>query len=65
MAVMAPSNGGHLENLFFASSPEAKGQLTQNLVRSILVTCRSKIANSFRSEIQDGRHGGHLENLFF
>ena len=34
--------GGHLENLFFASSPEPKGQLTRNLVGSIRVTCRSK-----------------------
>ena len=36
--------GSHLENLFFASSPEPKGQLTPNLVGSIGVTCRSKIA---------------------
>ena len=34
----------HLENLFFASSPEPKGQLTPNLLGSIRVTCRSKIA---------------------
>ena len=34
----------HLENLFFASSPELKGQLTRNLVGSIGVTRRSKIA---------------------
>ena len=32
------------QNLFFASSPEPKGQLTLNLVGSIGVTCRSKIA---------------------
>ena len=48
------ADGGHLENLFFASSPEQKGQLiipptplgqlTRNLVGSIGVTCRSKIA---------------------
>ena len=41
-------HGSHLENLFFASSPELKGQLTgqltRNLVGSIGVTCRSKIA---------------------
>ena len=37
-------HGGHLENLFLASSPEAKGQLTGNLVGSIGVTCSSKIA---------------------
>ena len=36
-------DGSHLENLFFASSPEAKIQLTWNLVQSIGVTCRSKI----------------------
>ena len=35
---------GHLKNLFFASSPELKGQLTSNLLRSIGVACRSKIA---------------------
>ena len=34
----------HLENLFFASFPEPKGQLTSNLLGSIGVTCRSKIA---------------------
>ena len=37
-------HGRRLENLFFASSPEPKGQLTPNLVGSIGVTCRSKIA---------------------
>ena len=37
---MAASN--HLENLFFASSPEPKDQLTPNLLGSIGVTCRSK-----------------------
>ena len=37
-------HGSHLENLFFASSPEPKGQLTPNLVGSIWVTCISKIA---------------------
>ena len=39
-----PWHGSHLENLFFASSPELKGQLTRNLVGSIGVTRRSKIA---------------------
>ena len=33
-----------LKNVFFASSPELKGQLTWNLVGSIGVTRRSKIA---------------------
>ena len=33
-----------LKIYFFASSPELKGQLTRNLVGSIGVTCRSKIA---------------------
>ena len=37
-------HGRNLKNLFFASSPELKGQLTRNLVGSIGVTCRSKIA---------------------
>ena len=37
-------HGRHLENIFFASSPEPKGQLTPNLLGSIRVTCRSKIA---------------------
>ena len=32
------------ENLFFPSSPEPKGQLTQNVVGSIGVTGKSKIA---------------------
>ena len=37
-------DGRHLENLFFASSPELKGHLTPNLLGSIRVTCRTKIA---------------------
>ena len=37
-------HGRHLENLFFASSPEPKGELTPNLLRSIGVTHRPKIA---------------------
>ena len=41
---MSTRHGRNLENLFFASSPEPKGQLTQNLLGSIRVTCRSKIA---------------------
>ena len=39
-----PRYGDHLENLFFASSPEPKDQLTSNLLGSIAVTCRSKLA---------------------
>ena len=35
------------------------------LGRCIGVTCRLKIAKTFRSEIKHGCHGGHLENLFF
>ena len=35
-------HGRQLENLFFASSPEPKGQLSPNLLGSIEVTCRSK-----------------------
>ena len=38
------SHGGQLENIFFASSPEPKGQLTRNFVGRIGVTGRSKIA---------------------
>ena len=41
------------------------GQLTGNLVGSVRVTCRSKIAKAFLMEFQDGCHGSHLENLFF
>ena len=33
--------GCHLENLFFASSPEPKGHLTWNMVGNMGVTCRS------------------------
>ena len=55
-------HGRHLENLFFASSPQPKGQLTPNLLGSIKVTCRSKIAKIVPIGIQDGRH---LENQFF
>ena len=54
-----------LKIYFSLPSPKPKSQLTPNLVGSIGVTYRSKIVKSFRSEIQDGRHGGHLENLFF
>ena len=43
-------HGRHLENLFFASF-EPKGQLTCNLVRSIGVTCRSKIAKIVHDQI--------------
>ena len=37
-----------LKNLFFASSPEPKGQLNRNLVGSIGVPCRLKIAKIVR-----------------
>ena len=36
--------GSHLENLFQNSSSEPYGQLTRNFIRSIGLTCRSKIA---------------------
>ena len=36
--------GGHLEFILFASSPERKGQLPWNLVGSIGLICRSKLA---------------------
>ena len=54
-----------ISKYFFASSPETKCKLTQNLSGSIGVTCRSKIVKLYRSVIQDGRNDGHLENLFF
>ena len=46
MEIQDDCHGGHLENLFFAYAPELKGQLTRNLVGSIRVTCRSKIAKN-------------------
>ena len=51
----------HIENLFFPSFPELKGQLTSNLIESIRVTCRSKVAKIFSI----GNLGHRLENLFF
>ena len=45
-------DGRHLENLFFACSPEPKGQLTPNLVGSIRVSVDQKQLKSCRSEIQ-------------
>ena len=54
-----------LKILFFASTPKPKSQLTPNLVGSIRVTYRSKVAKIGRFEIQDGHNGSHLENLFF
>ena len=57
-------HGGHHENLFFASSPEVKGQFNRNLVGSIGVTGRSKVGQIV--SIGNPRwHSGHLENLFF
>ena len=55
----------HLENLFFASSPEAKGKLTRNFAGSIGVTGRLKVGKFV--PIGNPRwHGGHLvKNLFF
>ena len=61
---IVPNHGGHLENLFSASSHEPKGQLTYNSVASIGVTCSSKIPKIVSTENQRCR-GGHLENLFF
>ena len=54
-----------LKIYFSLLSPKPKSQLTPNLVGSIGVTYRSKIAKIIRSEIQDGHYGGHLENQFF
>ena len=55
----------HLENLFFASSPEAKGKLTRNLAGSIGVTDKLKVGTIV--SIGNLRwHGGHLvKSLFF
>ena len=62
MEIQDGRHGGHLENLFFASSPEPKSQLTPNMVGSLGVTCRSKIAKI----VQIGNPRWlHLENLFF
>ena len=52
-------DGSHLEDLFYASSPEPKRQLTPNLLGSIGVSCRSKIAKIVW--IRNLR----FENLFF
>ena len=65
MLIGNPSHGGHLENLFFTSSPKPKSQLTLNLVGSNEVTYSFKWLKLFRLEIQHGCHGGNLENLFF
>ena len=62
---MTASHGGHLENQFFASSSKLKGQLTRNLVGSIGMTCRSKIAKIVPIGNPDGCLCSHLENLFF
>ena len=55
----------HLENLSFASSPEAKGKLTRILAGSIGVTGRLKVGKIV--PVGNPRwHGGHLvKNLFF
>ena len=44
-----------------SSSSEQKGQLTRNLIGSIWMTCRSKIAKI----ILIGNPSSHVENLFF
>ena len=56
--------GCHFENLFLASSPAPKGQLTQNLVGGIGATADQKQLKSFRLEIQDSRHGRHQFSSF-
>ena len=50
-----------LKIFFFASSPEPNGQLIRNLVGSIGVTCRSKIAKIVRI----GNQRWPLKNLIF
>ena len=58
-------HGGHLENLFFASSSKPKSQLTTNLVGSIWVTYISKIAKTVPMGNTSWYHDGRLENQFF
>ena len=53
---------GHLENLFFASSPEPEGKFTRNFVGRIGVRCGSKIAQI----VPIGNlRWQHFNNLFF
>ena len=54
-----------LKIFFFASSHEPKGQLTWNLVGSIEVTCRSKLAKSVPIRNPGWPPCRHLEHLFF
>ena len=58
-------HGRRLENLFFASSPEPKGQLTRYLLGSIEVTCGLKIAQIMPIRNPRSPPCSHLENLFF
>ena len=52
--------GGHLKNLFFASSPKPKGNMVGKI--AVIKNQIKKWLKSFQTEIQDG---GHPENLFF
>ena len=56
---------GQLENLFFPFLPEPKGQLAQNLVGSIEVTCRSKKENHSDQKSKIAAMVANLEKLFF
>ena len=52
-------------NLFFTSSLDLKGQLTQNFVGSITVTGRSKMAKLVPTGNPDGCQGAILKIFFF
>ena len=42
-----------------------EGQFSRNLIASIGMTCRSKIAKIILSEVQDGRPSSHVEKSIF
>ena len=63
--IMPIQDGRHLENLFFASSPETKDQLTPNLLGSIRATCRSNKVKIMSIGNPRWPYGSHLENLCF
>ena len=56
-------NGRDLKILQTQSPPKQKDSLSRNLMGSIGVTRRFRIAKSFSSNSQDGGHGDNLETL--
>ena len=61
-------HGRQLENLFFTSSPEQKGQLARNFIESIGDDLQIKnTAKIVPIEIQDGRYDYRpsLESIFY